>query len=288
MPYGVKQGIRTPGEFGVADYAGLSLAGAAGIVAALVTDYNQSGEAAAIYTINRWVVAFGSIMGLGDIPLYMVALGLIVAGAASIFYFQPITRQGAFAQGFGMLAVMMTAIPADLAGGIEAMNEDLPGLQPISSTTEAFVTDGEGQIIKASFAPSDVKMVPAQYGGAGARYDVEITVNFIGGIPSNIDSLIRRGGIRGRLHNEDTNQTYNIFRTAGGTISRRGDSLIIRAGVPARSETATLWVRIECSNNRIEQQSAVAKLGERLDWSVDLVPSATPLFFQRLRQSYWF
>ena len=291
MPYGMKTGIKTPGEFGISDYAGLSLAGAAGIVAALVTDYQQSGEAAAIYTINQWFVGLGSMLGFGDIPLYVVALAIITIGAASIFYFQPITRQGAFAQGFGLLAVLMTAVPADLAGGIEAMRDDLPGLEPISSSAQASISNPVaglgGGVVPASFEPGEARVFAAQARSA-AKYDVVLTVNFEGGIPEDIDTLIRRGSIRGRLHNEDTNQTYNLFRSAGGRISRRGDTLIIRAGVPARSETSTLWVRIECANNRIEQQSAVATLGEPLNWTINLQPSSTPLFVQRLGQSYWF
>jgi len=291
MPYGIKNGIKTPGDFGISDYAGLSLAGAAGIVAALVTDFQQSGEAAAIYTLNQWVVSLGSILGFGDIPLYLVALMVIAVGAVSIFYFQPITRQGAFAQGFGLLAVLMTAVPADLAGGIESMRDDLPGLEPISSSTEASLKiesiPNNGGIIPASFAPGEAQIFAAQARSA-AKYDVVLTLKFEGGIPNNFDSLIRRGQIRGRLHNADTNQTYNLFRSAGGTVQRRGDSLVIRAGVPARSERATLWVRVECAKNKIEQQSATVTLGETLYWPVNLEASSTPLFLQRLRQSYWF
>ncbi|MGE4035436.1 MAG: hypothetical protein AB7F91_14725, partial [Parvularculaceae bacterium] len=105
MAYGAKRGIKSPGEFGIMDIAGMGLAGAAGIVAALVTDYQQKGEASSLYTINQWAATLGEILGLGQVPLWMVVLGLIAAGGLSIFYFQPITRQGAFAQGFGLLAV---------------------------------------------------------------------------------------------------------------------------------------------------------------------------------------
>ena len=116
MPYGLKRGVKNPGEYNFADMFGLALAGATGIIAALVTDYQQKGEASALYTINQWVVSASRMIGLGDTPLWVVVIGLISLGAGSIFYFQPITRQGAFAQGFGLLAVMMTAVPADLAG----------------------------------------------------------------------------------------------------------------------------------------------------------------------------
>jgi len=289
MPYGMKEGLRTPGQYGVTDLIGLGFAGSAGIVSALVADYQQSGEASAIYTINQWVVAASSMLGFGDIPLYTVILGLVGLGAGSIFYFQPITRQGAFAQGFGLLAVLMTLVPADLAGGLEATTDDLPGLEPIvSESIEANASFSNG-IIPASFSPGEAQVFAVQSRkNRAARYDVTLIINFTGGIPDNIDTLIRRGNIRGRLHNADTNQTYNLFRTAGGSIKRQGDKLYIRAGVPARSETATLWVRVECSDNRIEQQSAQATLGKPLVWEVDMQSSSTPLWMQRLQLSYWF
>jgi len=282
--YGVKRGFKSPGEFGVGDIAGLGLAGAAGIIAALVTDYQQQGEASALFTINQWIVQLGSLLGFTEIPLWMVVIGMTVLGAGSIFYFQPITRQGAFAQGFGLLAVIMTATPADLAGGIESINDNLPGLQP-ASVREASMG---AQLINASYTPGAASLYQIQTSGEAAKYDVHLTINFPDGIPSDIDTLIRTGAIRGRLHNEDTKETWNLFRSAGGTIQRQGDSLLIHAGVPARSETAQLWVRIECTGYVIEEQSATATLGERLDWSIDLDTSNMPLFFQRLRKSYWF
>jgi len=266
------------------DIAGLGLAGAAGIVAALVTDYQQKGEASSLYTINQWVAAVGDILGFGNIPLWMVVLGLIGAGAGSIFYFQPITRQGAFAQGFGLLAVLMTAVPADLAGGLEPTGAVLPDLEPVAMNREA--TLGEG-IVTAAFQAEEARVIEVQERQA-ARYVVEINVEFQGGVPEDIDAMIRRGALRGRLHNADTGETYNLFRTAGGNLIVRGDSLVIRAGVPARSTEATLWVRIECEGFAIEEQSAKAALDSPLNWSVNMRQSKTPLFLQRLQKSYWF
>ncbi len=287
MPYGVKRGIKTPGDFGVTDYAGLSLAGAAGIVAALVTDYQQSGEAAALFTINQWAVSLGSLLGFGDIPLYVVALAIIAAGAGSIFYFQPITRQGAFAQGFGLLAVLMTAVPADFAGGIEAMRDDLQALPAPSDSGDAALDLSEA-ILPASFSSQGEARVVDVQAQAAARYNVILRIRFRGGIPDDIESLIRRGQLRGRLHNSDTDQTFNLFRSAGGRVRRDGDSIVIEAGIPARSSSATLWVRVEAAGHRIEQQSAQASLSTPLNWTIDLEPSDTPLFIQRLNQSYWF
>ncbi|NOX83872.1 MAG: hypothetical protein GXP06_13000 [Alphaproteobacteria bacterium] len=281
--YGVRRGIKSPGEFGVSDILGLGLSGAAGIVAALVTDYQQQGESSALFTVNQWIIQAGSLLGFSQIPLWMVVLGMTAVGAVSIFYFQPITRQGAFAQGFGLLAVLMTAIPADLAGGIQAIGNALPGLEP-AGTHEASMRGG--QIINAAYRPGEARLYRVQQGHDPAKYDVHLQINFPNGFSDDIDTLIRTGAIRGRLHNDDTNETWNLFRSAGGTVRHRGNSLIIEAGVPARSATARLWVRIETKGYTIEEQSATATLGETLNWSVDMKATRTPLFLQRWGRSY--
>ncbi|MBB5518631.1 hypothetical protein [Amphiplicatus metriothermophilus] len=292
MPYGVKRGYKAPGEYGVSDLLGLSLAGAAGIIAAIVTDYQQKGEASALYTINQWVVAASRILGFGDVPLWAVVVGLIALGAGSIFYFQPITRQGAFAQGFGLLAVMMTAVPADLAGGLQAIQheDELPGLEPVGIEREAAFRSGDarGGIVPAAYRPGEARLYFVQDRRAAERYDVHLVVRFPNGLADDINAMIRRGALRGRLHNEDTGQTYNLFRSVGGTVQREGDALVIHAGVPARAQQARLWVRIECENYAIEVQSAQARLGEQLDWTITMQPSSTPLAIQRLGKSYWF
>lgn len=285
MPYGVKRGVKTPGNFTMGDMMGLALSGAAGIVAALVTDYQQSGEASALYTINEWVVQIGSILGFTDIPLWMVVVGMTLLGAGSIFYFQPITRQGAFAQGFGLLAVLMTAVPANLAGGLQGINDHLPGLEPASTTTrEASV---EGRIYKASYSTS-AEMTLVQNSRDASKYDVHLTINFPNGLPEDISTMIRRGNLRGRLHNADTNQTWDLFKSSGGTVRQQGNSLVIHAGVPARSDTAQLWVRVEAQGYAIQIESYSASMSDRVDWTIDMQPSTTPLFVQRLNKSYWF
>lgn len=286
MAYGTKRGFKSTGEYSMGDIAGLALAGAVGIIAAVVTDYQQQGETSALYTINQWVVAAAKMLGFGDVPLWVVIAGLVGIGAGSIFYFQPITRQGAFAQGFGLLAVLMTAVPSDLAGSLETVvGGDLPGLQP-ASYREAKLGDG---VQHASFAAGEARVVLAQAeDDPAASYEVTITVNFPNGLPDEYETMIRKGTLRGRLHNQQMDATYNIFRAGGGIIEQRGKSLIIRAGVPARSEAATLWVRIECDGYTIEEQSSEARLGSPLNWTIDMQASNVPLFIQRLRKSYWF
>lgn len=323
MPYGVKRGYKSPGEFSAFDLMGLGLSGSAGIVAALVTDYQQSAEGAAIYTLNRWAVSLGSLFGFNEIPLFAVALGIVALGATSIFYFQPITRQGAFAQGFGLLAVLMTAIPDDLAMGIEDIINDpnLPGLlSPAASNGEgvteiSFESDFADQnpqaigaikpaaiLQKAVFSETEAPfketsfqdtsgVQPAAFTQAAsvpAQYQIKLLVTFEGGFPNNIGTLIRRGKLRGRLHNEDTGETFNLFRNAGGILKKNDNVITIEAGVPARSRTAKLWVRIECDDHSIELQSAEATVGKPLVWPMTVKESSTPIFLQRLRRVYWF
>lgn len=326
MPYGVKRGLRTPGEFGIGDIMGLGLSGAAGIVAALITDYQQQAEASALYTLNHWSVSLGSLIGFTEIPLWGVIVFLIAVGAGSIFYFQPITRQGAFAQGFGLLAVLMTAIPADLAAGIEeiANDENLPGLiaprdggdiagdlvQEVSlqspsngtiksanfrsndsrSTSGSLTASVSGAVsgLAANAAPNvatNVAVVVKDNNGA-ASYSVRLSIQFVNGLPDDVNSLIRRGLLRGRLHNQATGETFNLFRTAGGQLRQKGDTIYINAGVPAREAQAKLWVRIECAGHKIEEQSATAKLGTPLNWRMVVKESSTPLFLQRLGKVY--
>ena len=287
MAYGEKHGFKAPGEFKIADMLGLVLAASAGIVAALVTDFQQQGEMSALFTLNRWAVALGGLIGFTDIPLWMVVIGLTVIGAGSVFYMQPITRQGAFAQGFGLLAVLVTAVPGDFAAGIESINNNLVAVEPAVSD-EAAVTP---RLITASFSPPDILMAqaaPAQSAQLAAKYDLTLTVTFADGMPDDIATMIRRGAIRGRLHNEETNETWSLFRSTGGSILRQGDRLVIEAGVPAQTEGARLWVRIEAPGYVIEEQSASAVIGEPLDWNIELKASNTPLMVQRLRKSYWF
>ena len=289
MAYGDKRGFKAPGEFRMGDMAGLILAAAAGIVAALVTDFQQQGEMSALFTLNRWAIAAGNMIGFTDIPLWMVVAGLTVIGAGSVFYFQPVTRQGAFAQGFGLLAVLVTAAPANFAPGIEPINDNLAAVEPAASQDASMPP----RLSAASLAPS--VFMAAQEGTARVRsnqsagkYELHLTVTFANGMPDDVAAMIRRGTIRGRLHNEESNQSWSLFRSTGGSIIRQGDKLLIKAGVPAQFESARLWVRIEAPGYKIEEQSAAVAISETLNWNIDLKPSNTPLMVQRLRKSYWF
>ena len=284
MPYGVKQGVKAPGEFGIADMFGLALAGATGIVAALITDYKQKGKSSALYTINQWVSAATRMAGIGDVPLWMVVAGVIAVGAGSVFYFQPITRQGAFAQGFGLLAVLVTAVPSNFANALGGTNGgDLPGLGPAAFNHEATMPSG---IVPAVYTVNEAKVYQVADTG---RYQIVLTISLPNRLPDNMNNLIRTGNLRGRLHNETTNATYNLFSSAGASVQNIGNTIVIRAGVPAGAgDSNRLWVRIECEGYLIQETSAEARSGEPLNWQINMQPSKTPLFIQRLNKSYWF
>lgn len=291
MPYGVRRGIKKPGEFGFADIFGLGLSSSAGILAALATDFSQKGQASALYKINEWVAAAGRSAGVGDVPMWAVATGLIGFGAISIFYFQPLTRIGAFARGFGLLAAMMTATPQDIATGIQ--RGSIPGLlllQPAAFVEEASLNPdfAIGGAEAAVYDSGKVRTFAVQDVRPDARYDVRLTVNFANGAPRNFDELVRTDALRGRLHNEQTGETFNLFLSAGGTVDVENNAIVIVAGVPAKSQKARLWVRVECEGYAIEVQSAEAAIGTAVEWTIDMRPSNTPLFLQRLGKSYWF
>lgn len=286
MRYGVKKGYKAAGDYGLGDVFGLALAGSAGIIAAVVTDFQQQGESSALYTINQWVVTASKLLGFGDIPLWAVVAGLVAVGAGSVFYFQPVTRHGAFVQAFGLLAVLMTTVPSDLAGSLQTVDgDDLPPLEPVSFQREAGFANG---IQNASYTINEGRVFQAQHKVAAASYHIHLILNFSDGLPEDLGTMIRKGTLRGRLHNEQTGETFNIFRSAGGALEQHGDTIVVHAGVPARSDTATLRVRIECAGYVIEEQSIQASLSHPLDWRIDLRHSTSPLFLQRLSKSYWF
>jgi hypothetical protein len=293
MAYGVKRGFRPPGEYRLVDILSLGFSSAVGILAALTADLTQKGEAAAVFKINQWAVDVTRTAGMGvDMPLWGVGAGLVGFGAASVLYFQPTTRIGAFFRGFGLLAALMTATPPDLAGGVQAVKKgSLSLLQAVADVRDpAAPVEGpqdDGAILSVrrgnTAGPVEVGDVDRE-----ARYEVSLTIHFPNGAPKDFAALASRDALRGRLHNEGTGETFELFESAGGLIEASDDAIVVKAGVPAKSVRATLWVRIECEGYAIELQSAEAALGEPLDWRVDMRPSKTPLMIQRLGKSYWF
>lgn len=271
MAYGDRRSIRNPGEFRAGDIAGLAAASGFGLVGALSADYFLKGQASAFVTLSELAVAVGRAAGLGDLPLWSVALALVLIGAVSVLLFQPVTRLGAFARGFGLLAAIMAATPTDIPSGLASIDRH------------------------ADSAPSELAGSAASKPGSSAasvdaaeQFVVLVRIVFPGGAPQNFEELARTGRLRGRLHNEATGATFDLFRTAGASLSGDGAAIEIRAGVPTDTERANLWVRIEAEGYGIELQSAEASLARPLEWTIELRKSSVPLNLQRFGKSIWF
>ena len=286
MANGEKRGQKAPGEFRASGMPGLLLVAAIGVLVALAFDFQQQGEASALFTLSQWAITLGGMLGFTDIPLWMVVVGLIAIAAGSIFYFQPLTSRGAFLLGFGLLAILLTVAPGDFAVGIQPIDSQRVDAEP-ALVPEASLTPGLDAVSLTPTEPSQAPTTLVQQGQSPSSINLHLTIKFAGP-PDSLEKMMQKGAIRGRLHNEETNKSWNLFRSAGGSIRRHGDRLLIDAGVPVQGKSARLWVRIEVPGYAIEEQSAMATTDHSLEWTIDLNPSKTPLMVQRLGKSYWF
>ena len=267
MAYGDRNMRREPGGFGAVDLMGMGLAAAFGIAAAIVFDLTQHDEGSALFVINKWVANVTEMVGIGAIPLYGVVLLLMGLGAFSILYFQPVTMRGAFAQGFGALAALATVAPSDLGTALPSGDAALP----------------------AATAPTVIE--PVAFAAARAAkaegYAVRIRVNFPDGL-DDIETMIRKGSLRGKLHDEAGGRTYNLFRSGGGDLDFEDGTLLIATRLPGAADTATLWARIEAEGYAIQVENYLARQGANPVWTINMRPSNRPLFLQRMGQSYTF
>ena len=283
MAYGDRNMRKEPGSFGAVDLLGMGLAAAFGIIAAIVFDLTQHDEGSALFVINKWIARLTEVVGIGAIPLYGVVLILMGLGALSILYFQPVTMRGAFAQGFGALAALTTIAPSDLGTALPGGGaEDLP--------PPAF--EEPASAVPARFVPLPVAATGAIRTSASlARaegYAVRIRVNFPEGLSGDIEAMIQRGTLRGRLWNETAGRTYNLFRSGGGELEFENGTLFIETTLPGEAATATLWTRIEAEGYAIQVENYMARKGANPVWTINMRPSGRPLFLQRMGQSYRF
>jgi hypothetical protein len=221
----------------------------AGTALAIGCDLFLRGEAASVFTLNRWFAELFALWSKAEIPLWNVIALLLLIGATSAAVMRASGPRMSFAAGFGVLAALMMAAPPSVGSGLPAADLTAPD---------------------------------------AASYPLALTIRFPNGLRNELAAMSRTSAIRAKLHNETTGETFNLFRTAGGNVSMRDDALTVRADIPASAKNAVLWVRIETSGYAIEIQSAEARMGELLEWRIDMRPSATPLAVQRLATSYWF
>lgn len=294
MAYGERKGVRKePGDFSFVDMFGLGVASAFGIVVATFFDLTQSDEASALFVFNKWLGSATSVLGLADVPLFGVVLILMAIGGLSILFFQPVTMRGAFLQGFGALAAMMTVVPAELgtpAPGVAEGGEmmDLPeGADPWGDEAvleEISFRDGSATAPRsvAAASSSTISMLAAQSQG----YSCRIKIVFPDGLKEPVNDMIRKGSLRGRLHNSTSNATYNLFRNTGANMSTRGNTIYLATLIPGDTPSATLLTRIEADGYRIENSEFQASQGVNPVWTIRMTKSSTPLVLQQLRQPY--
>lgn len=282
MTYGERNMRKLPGEFGPVDLMGMGLSASAGIIAAVVFDITQHQDASALFLINKWVARVTETVGLGAIPLYGVVLMLMAVGAASILYFQPVTMRGAFAQGFGALAALTTIAPSDLGTALPSTMEE-----PLPPAIEAMPTLEE--IPAAYVAPTRVVSTATTAAVQATQgYSIRMQIVFPDGLPEDIEDMVDTGALRGRLHNETSRRTYNLFLSGGGELDYTNNTLRIATRLPGSKDTATLVARIEAAGYTIRSESVQVRQGANPVWTIRMEASGSPLFIQRMGRSYKF
>ncbi|RFB01566.1 hypothetical protein [Parvularcula marina] len=290
MAYGEKKAPKSLEEYGLADKLGLGLASAVGIAVATIADLLQADDASSLFLFNKWVASLTDTLGIGALPLYAVVLLLMAIGGTSIMYFQPVTMRGAFATGFASLAVLMNLAPSDLGAPLPGTMDDMDEAgfdQPLPPSDDLSFDED------VSFTPSTapallVPIAMAAQSSAVDGYSIRIKITFPDGLDKDVRQMINSGGLRGRLHNEGNGATYNLFRSGGGDVDFRNNTLYVATRLPGTAPTTTLVARIEAEGYRIAEERFDAKKGPNPIWQINMDPGGGPLFLQRLNRPYRF
>ena len=281
-------------QIGVLTITGFGLAAAIGIGVAVVVDLFQHREASALYVINRQVIDLTTLLGVDAIPLYGVMLLLMIVGAGSIMFFEPVTYRGAFAHGFGLLAALVTIAPSDLGSPLLAPAE----LEGVMEFDDSMFDDGAfdeeaslnllPEVVPASLPGIATTTVAAAALQDEQEYQLRIQVKFPNGLKEDFQKMVRRGTLAGKLYNPQTGTVYNLFRNSGARMGYRDGTLRIETVVEGIDASADLWILVEADGYKINEQKYAAKSGVNRIWNVEMEESNTPLFIQRLRHSYSF
>lgn len=291
MAYGQKKAPKSLEEYSVVDKLGLGVASAVGIAVATFVDLTQADDASALFVFNKWLTSFTGMLEIGNPPLYAVVLILMAIGGLSVTYFQPVTLRGAFATGFASLAVLMNLAPAELGEPLPGTGGDMPtgdfvdDLPPAGDGGDVMLEDISFSLPRssASLAVSSTFVQTAAEG-----YNVRIKINFPEGLEQDVTTMVRRGTLRGRLHNESTNATYNLFRNSGAELDYRNNTLYLATKLPGKAPMTRLVARVEAEGYCIQEESFQAAKGANPIWEIDMVSGCMPLVIQRLNRPYTF
>ena len=296
MAYGENKGL-VSGQFGMLDYVGLAFAGGFGILAAALADFFMKPNSSSLYVFNHWMYEVAQTLALPTPPIYAVLLILAGIGAGSIFYFQPVTRQGAFAQGFGLLAALVTISPADNDVSADALADPVEQaiyLEEISLADRTPLEHGEVEQRLAAMRAQSIAAARVERASTVAvvaqRYDVIFKVRMPNGVPDRLVDNARQGVARARVYNSETRRAYNILGPNARLDDDDPNVLVLPVGVPAGDgeASAEIKVRFEIPGYEILEASKTMQVGEREDWVLELKPSNVPLRLQRLGRAFSF
>ena len=257
------------------------LAGAAGVGSALTADFVQKGEASAIFVLNA---LFNQHLNLTLEPLLM-AMGLMLAGAISVFIFEPRNKRSAYYMGASVLAVLWAGMPSDGSQGVapEILNEASALESPVSFKCGS---SDAARIIKASFtAPcaiqSDTGADLRHAVATGSRLPVHLQVL----VPYSNASVPR---ISTRLYDSVTGRKWDL--SSSGVARRTSSGYLvsyktyINAARRPSDLQANLYVRVEAEGFDIAQATeTISHRSTGVAMPISLKRSDTPLWLLRLR-----
>ena len=263
----------------------LSLTGATGILAALVMDLQNRGDASALFVVARGLVYAAALVGIVAVPLYVTIGVLMAVGAAVVLYFRPHGLRPAFMTGFGSLAALMTLVPGYSGEAIGVAVQGDPGALPVIEEGNVDVRAEAGPPMRlAGFASQAADPAPVMDG----TYEIAVRIAFPDGVPEPVALRIQDGRLKARLYNPLTRKAYNLFLSASEPVLREDDTLLVRASVPADTPEGTLFLRVEAEGYEIDTSEMAAAHGENAVWDVVMRPTSEPLLLQRLKHSYAF
>jgi hypothetical protein len=131
------------------------LAGALGILTALVVDYIQKGDDSAMLFATRMINQAATLrLHIEAVPPYVYLVILLIAGFALVFIYQPSNKMNAFYAGAGVLGFLATFSP------VAQQTLQLPATGTLPTL------DSILQAIPAPAAPAPAPAAPADGGHA--------------------------------------------------------------------------------------------------------------------------
>ena len=160
-----------PKRRGLIEFLAILIAGGAGVVVALFSDFVQKGDTSALLILNTFMNGSLDL----DIPILHLATALLIAGAIAVLVFDPRTKRAAFIIGASILAILTTVMPVqDYEDLVPIVEEVLPLLNfedeimgdenaTESEESDAGTTPGDAAFVLPQPSPNELATVhPAE------------------------------------------------------------------------------------------------------------------------------